>query len=161
MKWSFTIYHGRKLWLEMRPRKEDAEVWDQENFYYNKLLSSIFWRRVILQSEKAEKCLYNFCSSISCGFVLSLLELSKGVMLYLHGICNNEGLEAFSFCSSFLTIETFLEALCDWTCVDTNFTWQTGVSCDRMWLCEVLFIFSWMRVRGVTERRYCKSATNY
>ena len=26
---------------------------------------------------------------------------------------------------------------------------------------EVLFMFSWMRVRGVTERRYCKSATNY
>ena len=37
-------------------------------------------------------------------------------MLYLHGICNTEGLEAFSICSSFLTIETFLEALCDWTC---------------------------------------------
>ena len=52
-----------------------------------------------MQSEKAEKCLHNFCSSISCGFVLSLCELSKGVMLYLHGICNNEGLEALSICS--------------------------------------------------------------
>ena len=141
MEWqerSFTIYHGRKLWREMRLRKEDAEVWDQENFYWNKLLSSIFWRRVILQSEKAEKCLYNFCSSISCGFVLSLLELSEGVMLYLHGICNTEGLEAFSICSSMNSWD-FSWTLCDWTW--TNFTWQTRVSCDRMWLWGVVYIF--------------------
>ena len=89
-------------------RKEDAEVWKLRTGEFNKLLLKSSWR-VILQSEKAEKCLDNFCSSISCGFVLSLSELSEGVMLYLHGICNTEGLEAFSICSSLFSLELDLE----------------------------------------------------
>ena len=89
-------------------RKEDAEVWNLRSGEFNKLLLKSSWR-VILQSEKAEKCLYNFCSSISCGFVLSLSELSEGVMLYLHGICNTEGLEAFSICSLLYGRELDLE----------------------------------------------------
>ena len=85
-------------------RKEDAEVWKLRTGEFNKLLLKSSCR-LILQSEKAEKCLDNFCSSISCGFVLSLSELSEGVMLYLHGICNTEGLEAFSICSSLFSLE--------------------------------------------------------
>lgn len=32
-------------------------------------------------------------------------------MLYLHGICNTEGLEAFSICSSLFSLELDLETL--------------------------------------------------
>ena len=101
MEWSGAIIYNlsRAEVLAGDESKEDAGVWNLSSGEFNKLLSKSLWR-VILQSEKAEKCLYNFCSSISCGFVLSLFELSEGVMLYLHGICNTEGLEAFSICFS-------------------------------------------------------------
>ena len=137
MEWRAIIYNLSRAEVMAGDETEDAEVWNLKSGEFNKLLSSIFWR-VILQSEKAEKCLYNFCSSISCGFVLSLFELSEGVMLYLHGICNTEGLEAFSICSSMNSWD-FSWTLCDWTW--TNFTWQTRVSCDRMWLWGVVYIF--------------------
>ena len=106
MEWSWAIIYNLS-WEEVLAgdeRKEDAGVWNLISREFNKLLSKSLWR-VILQSEKAEKCLYNFCSSISCGFVLSLFELSEGVMLYLHGICNTEGLEAFSICFSLFSRE--------------------------------------------------------
>ena len=110
MEWSGAIIYNlsRAEVLAGDESKEDAGVWNLGAGEFNKLLSKSLWR-VILQSEKAEKCLYNFCSSISCGFVLSLFELSEGVMLYLHAICNTEGLEAFSICFSLFSFVLNLE----------------------------------------------------
>ena len=96
--WWAIIYNLSRA--EVLAEDEDAGVWNTEMRTLESGTQDLAHDEQC-SDWKTEKFLYNFCSSISCGFVMSLFELSEGVMFYLHGICISKSLEVLSVCSSF------------------------------------------------------------